>query len=350
MTPSDVLTIDGSHGEGGGQVVRSALSLSAIMRRPFVLNKVRAKRRQPGLKRQHLTAVRAAAQICDAETVGDELNSSRLEFYPQKLKGGDFTFPIGTAGSTTLVAQSVLPALLMAQGRSQITVQGGTHNPMAPPFDFLQRVYFPLLRSMGVELSSELVRYGFYPAGGGKFRVAVQPLAEPRGISILDSGKLVQRRVIAVVAKLPRHIAEREVDTIVRKAGWANVEKDVKLVDSNSPGNVVMIELRYEGIAELFVALGRQGLPAERVAAMCLRDAKRYLKQDAPVGVHLADQLLLPTALAAHFNAQTSEFRTGPLSDHSLTQIDLIKHFLDVDFEQEAADGNVIVRTRPRQA
>ena len=347
MATREVLTIDGSHGEGGGQVVRSALALSAVMERPFVLNKVRAKRSKPGLKRQHLTAVRAAAQICSAEVEGDDLNSSRLEFHPQRITGGNFNFQIGTAGSTTLVAQTVLPALFMAECRSEITVEGGTHNPMAPPFDFLQRVYFPCLRAIGVRLSSELVRYGFYPAGGGRFRVGIEPLAAPRGISILDSGKLVSRRVVAVVAKLPRHIAQREIDTIVRKSGWKGAEQILIETDADSPGNVVMIELQYENVSNLFVALGRQGLKAERVAAACLRDAKSYLKQDAPVGTHLADQLMLPTALAAHFHQQTSEFRTGPLSNHSLTQIDLISQFLEVRFEQRAVDGCVVVSTQP---
>ena len=176
MASRDVLTIDGSHGEGGGQVVRTALSLSAVTGRPFVLNKVRAKRRKPGLKRQHLTAVRAAAKICNADIVGDTLNSDRLEFYPKPIVAGDYFFQIGTAGSTTLVAQTVLPALFMADGQSEIRVQGGTHNPLAPPFDFLQRVYFPCLRAVGVELNSELMRYGFFPAGGGEFKVGIQPV------------------------------------------------------------------------------------------------------------------------------------------------------------------------------
>ena len=150
---------------------------------------------------------------------------------------------------------------------------------------------------------------------------------------------------MAVVAKLPRHIAEREIDTIVRKSGWSTAEQVVTEADADSPGNVVMIELRHEHVTEMFASLGRQGVPAEKVAAACLRAAKSYLKQEAPVGTYLADQLLLPTALAAHFNAQVSEFRTGPLSDHSLTQINLIKRFLDVDFDAQTAGDGVIVRT-----
>ncbi len=339
------LIIDGSRGEGGGQVVRSALALSAATGRAFVLTKVRAKRSKPGLQRQHLTAVRAAAEICAADVVGDALHSDRLEFYPGQVSGGDYTFRIGTAGSTTLVMQTVLPALLMSDRRSEIVIEGGTHNPLAPPYDFLSRVWFPCLHDMGIELTSELTRYGFFPAGGGQLKAVIHPVSSLRGISILERGKLLTRRIVAIVSKLPRHIAEREVTTIMRASGWKNVEEVITEVDAYSPGNVVMIELCFEHVAEMCTVCGQRGVPAEKVAAACLRQATGYLQRKAPVGEHLADQLLLPTALAAHFHGQISEYQTGPLSDHSQTQIDLIKQFLNVAFEQQSVGDHVIVRT-----
>jgi RNA 3'-terminal phosphate cyclase (ATP) len=347
MTGNELI-IDGSRGEGGGQVVRSALALSAVTGRPFVMTNVRANRRKPGLKPQHMTAVRAAAKICSAEVVGNVLGADRLEFYPRQINSGEYFFPIGTAGSTTLVAQTVLPALLMGSGRSACEIEGGTHNPLAPPYDFLSRVWLPCLRAMGINVSSELTRYGFFPAGGGKVKVAIDPIHSLRGLSILETGKLLTRRIVAVVSQLPRHIAEREVGTILDGSGWQDVERDVREVDSRSAGNIVMIELRYEHITELFSTCGRRGVPAEKVARACLREAKDYLKQKSPVGEYLADQLLLPIALAAHFYGQGSEYRTGSLSDHSRTQIDLISRFLNVSFQLESSSGRVIVRVASR--
>jgi RNA 3'-terminal phosphate cyclase (ATP) len=169
----DVIHINGSHGEGGGQIVRSSLALSLVTGRPFTIENLRGRREKPGLARQHLTAVRAAAQIGAAEIEGDEVGSRSITFRPTKLQAGDHTFSIGTAGSATLVLQTVLPALLIADGPSRITLEGGTHNHRAPSYEFLANAYLPLVNQMGARVSAELQRRGFYPAGGGRFIVIV---------------------------------------------------------------------------------------------------------------------------------------------------------------------------------
>ncbi|MFN7134491.1 MAG: RNA 3'-terminal phosphate cyclase, partial [Myxococcales bacterium] len=188
-----MLTIDGSMGEGGGQIIRTSLACALITGKSFRITKIRARRAKPGLMRQHLTAVRAAAEIGDAEVTGAEVGSSELTFRPGKLRAGDYHFAIGTAGSTTLVLQTVLPALLMASGPSSVVLEGGTHNPMAPTYDFLERCFLPLVERLGPRVSTRLERPGFYPAGGGRWSVQLAP-APLKGFELLERGELRARR------------------------------------------------------------------------------------------------------------------------------------------------------------
>ncbi|HZI07316.1 MAG TPA: RNA 3'-terminal phosphate cyclase, partial [Archangium sp.] len=237
-----MIRIDGSKGEGGGQVLRTSLALSLVTGTPFRMENIRAGRAKPGLLRQHLTAVKAATAIGDAEVTGAELHSKELTFRPRALKAGDYHFAIGTAGSATLVLQTVLPALLSASGPSALVLEGGTHNPAAPPFDFLTKAYLPLVGRMGPRVEATLERPGFFPAGGGKFRVSVQP-APLRPLHLPERGRVVRRRASALVAQLPYEIGKREVETAVRVLGWAPEEGHVEeLKRSVCPGNVVSVE------------------------------------------------------------------------------------------------------------
>ena len=215
-----LLTIDGSQGEGGGQVLRSSLALSLVTGRPFVIENIRAQRQKPGLMRQHLTAATAAAEVGRAEMQGAEIGSSRLVFCPGRVEPGNYTFSVGTAGSATLVLQTVLPALLAAEGESNLVLEGGTHNPMAPPFDFLAKAYLPLVNRMGPVVEAQLLLPGFYPAGGGRVAVRILPSRQFRRLEMLERGEIAARRVWALLANLPRHIGERECRTIAEKTGW----------------------------------------------------------------------------------------------------------------------------------
>lgn len=203
------LIIDGSQGEGGGQVLRTSLALSMVTGRPFRIEGIRAGRANPGLLRQHLTGVRAAAEISGAKVQGAELGSKQLTFEPGEVRAGDYQFSIGTAGSTTLVLQTILPALLAAKGRSTMVLEGGTHNPAAPPFDFLQRVFLPLVNRMGPRVSVELERHGFFPAGGGCFRVVVDPVEKLQPLELLTRGEIRRRTCRVLLSNLPRTIAKR---------------------------------------------------------------------------------------------------------------------------------------------
>jgi RNA 3'-terminal phosphate cyclase (ATP) len=343
----DVIEIDGSEGEGGGQIIRSALALSLVTGRPFAIRKIRAKRDKPGLKHQHLTACKAAARVGCAEITGAEVGSREMTFRPSGIYSGVYDFDVQTAGGTTLVAQTILPALMIADGPSSVTIDGGTHNTWAPPFDFLARVYLPLVCRLGPQVSATLVRYGFYPAGQGRIELNVQP-ANLRGFDLIERGKFLSRQVTAVVANLPLHIAEREADTAVRRLGWSANESSALEVPSSGPGNIVMIEHTCENVSEIATAIGRIGLPAERVAADAVRKMRNYLRHSDPVGEHLADQWMLPLAIAVAKTEIAHRFRTSKLSQHALTHLDIIKRFLPVQtFVETDADQSVVVRISP---
>jgi RNA 3'-terminal phosphate cyclase (ATP) len=334
-----MIKIDGSQGEGGGQILRSSVALSTVTGTPVSITNIRAGRKKPGLMRQHLTAMRAAAEICDAELAGAELGSGELVFTPGTIQGGDFSFQVGTAGSTTLVLQTVLPALLIADTASTVTLDGGTHNPFAPPFPFLANAYLPLLNRMGVNVTAELIRPGFYPAGGGSIRVSIEPCTELRSLELVERGKIVDRRVRAICANLSPTIGERECRVIKRKTNWDDSCFEVDVIsDSAGPGNVIIVELESVNVTEVFTAFGQVGRKAEHVARDVARDVQRYIKADVPVGEYLADQLLQPMAIGKSKGNAGGCFRTMTLSRHSTTHIDIIRKFLDVEIDVETVD------------
>jgi RNA 3'-terminal phosphate cyclase (ATP) len=324
-----MMVIDGSYGEGGGQILRSSLALSIITGKPVQIDKIRAGRKSPGLLRQHLTAVQAAAEVGLAEVTGANIGSQQLTFAPQMIRGGQFRFAVGTAGSVTLVLQTVLPALLMAEETSTLQLEGGTHNPFAPPFDYLEKVFLPILKRMGATVTVKLERYGFYPAGGGSFSVEITPCAKLKRLVLAERGKLISQKARALVANLPRQIAERELQTVRRKMEWKESHLEVEETrNSSGPGNLVMIEIEYEKVTEIFTAFGEKNTRAEVVAERAAKEAKAYLQTDAPVGEHLADQLLLPMALG-----EGGSFTTVKPSLHTMTNIEIIKRFLDVEIQ-----------------
>lgn len=326
ITMKDIIVIDGSHGEGGGQVLRSALALSLVTGIPFRLERIRAGRNRPGLMRQHLTAVQAAAAVGSAHVEGAYIGSHALVFYPSTVSGGSYRFAVGTAGSATLVAQTVLPALLTAKERCTLVLEGGTHNPFAPPFDYLQRVFLPVLNRMGVLVRAELNTYGFYPAGGGQLTLDIEPTERLEPLHIVERGQPVQRSVRAVVANLDKSIARRELAIVRSKFPWPEECFTVEEVtNSRGPGNILLIEIEHEYIRECITAFGEQGVPAEVVASEAVRLARRYLSSFAPVGSHLADQLILPFAIAG-----SGSFRALPLSRHTSTNIDIVRKFLPI--------------------
>ena len=253
-----MVTIDGSYGEGGVQILRTSLALSLVTGKPFSIHNIRAGRKKPGLMRQHLTAVNAAAEIGLAAIEGNRIGSQAFTFEPEMIKPGNFHFAIGSAGSCTLVFQTILPALLIAGEPSEIILEGGTHNPFAPPFDFLEKAFLPVINRMGPRVDAVLEKPGFYPAGGGRFRVSINPAGLNR-FDLLERGNTIHNTARACVANLPVNIANRELKVIHEKLEWdGELLKTVEVENSRGPGNILTLEIESDNITEVFTTYDNQ--------------------------------------------------------------------------------------------
>jgi RNA 3'-terminal phosphate cyclase (ATP) len=331
-----MVVIDGSAGEGGGQILRSSLALSLVTGAAFRIEGIRAGRRKPGLLRQHLTAVEAAAEISGARVVGAHMGSLVLTFSPRAVVPGEYGFSVGTAGSATLVLQTVLPVLLTASKPSKITLEGGTHNPAAPPFEFLERAFFPIINVMGPTVRGSLVRHGFYPAGGGQLSVSIEPAPRLRGFQILERGQITSRNATAIVAHLSEQIARRELDVVGRKLSWKEEWRQTRIVsDSHGPGNILLLEIGSDRSHEVIAAFGARGVSAEAVAENAVEEARRYLASEAPIGSYLADQILLPLSIAGE-----GSYRTLAPSRHLRTNAEVIEKFLQRRIQMEPSTGD----------
>ncbi|NDY93553.1 RNA 3'-terminal phosphate cyclase [Ideonella livida] len=328
----DAIDIDGAVGEGGGQILRTSLALSLCTGRPVRLTRIRAGRPKPGLMRQHLTCVHAAAQVGGAQVQGADLGSTELCFTPGPVRAGDFHFPVGTAGSCTLVLQTVWPALLQAEAPSRLRLSGGTHNPMAPSFHFLARSYAPLMRRLGAPSELTLVRPGFHPAGGGEVLALLAPAAgglQPFDLEV--RGPLREAWADCLSPGLPAAVAQRELQALAVGLGWpADRLRRLPGRQEEGPGNALMATCVHEGLTEVFTALGAKGLPAEAVAQDLMRQLRDYQASDAPLGPHLADQWVLPLALAVCAQGRAARYRCTTLTLHATTHFALIERFLPV--------------------
>ena len=326
-----MITIDGTTGEGGGQVLRTALSLSAITGKPFVINNIRGKRSKPGLRQQHLTCVEAAAEVCNGMVEGNYVGSSVLTFRPGKqILPGRYSWDIGTAGSTTLVLQTVLPVLVMADRTSHVKITGGTHNPMAPPLDFIQQSFLPLLTGMGFSFEVKLERYGFYPRGGGIISARIKERTKGRPLSLIKRSKLTRLQAFILNSRLPTHIARREKSVLMESRLFADQAIQVQEPRTGQTGNVVWAIVEYGSLRCIFTGFGQKGKAAETVAREVVEQILLHDKTDLPVEAHLADQILLYMALR-----RDGSFATSSLSLHAITNMAIIGKFLPVTFAVE---------------
>lgn len=352
----NMIEIDGSQGEGGGQILRTALALSLITGQAFSLVNIRAKRPKPGLMRQHLACVQAAVavgggpehcQAFDGDGAAVQIGASQLRFTPGSVRGGEYEFAVGSAGSCMLVLQTVLWPLALAAQASRLTLRGGTHNPMAPSATFLSRMA-PYLSGGGQALyTMELQRHGFYPAGGGEVRVQVNP--PPDGLAAIDlmhRGARVDAWAECLHAGIPKDVANRELDVLGRALGWTPDQLRNRALRSNEgPGNALQVILQFEHITEVLTAFGEKSVSAEEVARTVLHEVQAYLANRAPIGEHLADQLMLPMALAAR-QGKAGQYWTISLSEHTRTNARVIEQFLPLRFVMEPLDGGSLVQVR----
>lgn len=326
------IQIDGT--EGGGQMLRTALTLAMVTGQPFRMINIRGKRKKPGLMRQHLTCVRAACEVSGGTADGAEIGSTEIVFRAGKLRGGAYDFAIGTAGSTTLLLQTLLPAMLFADGPTILRLAGGTHNPMAPPFDFIDRVYLPTLRTMGVIAEGDLLESGFAPAGGGMIECRVQPCAQLKRLELHDRGQLESLAIKVLIRHLNANIAERMLAAARKELPCDEINMKIEhLAEGPGRGVCCLYEARFQHSSEMAGACGEIGITADRIGIRVGKSMKNFISSGAAVGRHLADQLLLPMALAGG-----GSFTTGILDDHVITNLSVIEKFLPLKSRVEELD------------
>lgn len=328
-----MLVIDGSQGEGGGQILRTSLTLAMVTGTDIRIENIRAGREKPGLMRQHLACVNAAKTICSAKVSGAAVGSTQISFEPKAVTAGEYHFAVGTAGSTLLIFQTVLPALVLANTESKLSFEGGTHNMFAPSFDFINLAYIPQLKKMGIEVEMELQRHGFYPRGGGQWQARIKPNGLIGSLELLHTGELTTRQAVVTNAHLPEHIARRELEEIARQCRWSSQELHCNNVHSLGAGNLVSMRLVHQYCTEVVEYVGQVGVSAEQVAKRAVKALRRYQVAGVPVGEHLADQLMLPMALGAG-----GAIRTLKPSLHTRTNKDVIERFMDKRFVFEQLD------------
>ena len=318
-----MIIIDGSEGEGGGQMVRNSCALALVTGQPYRITNIRAKRSKPGLMRQHVTAVEAACVISGAECSGLGVGSSDLTFRPGKVTPGEYHFAVGTAGSTGLVLQTVLMPLVLADKPSRLVLEGGTYNMLAPPFDFIERCFLPVINRMGPHVSARLVKHGFYPRGGGRIEVNITP-APLQTITCIDRGERLAVTAQALSAALPFDIVQRMLDRGRKDLPDWPEEAFVarELPADQGPGVILLLEARFTDATEIVSGFGQLGVPAERLAKSSAARMNGYLESYAFAGPYLADQLVLPFALAGG-----GRFTTVKPSQHLLTAIDIATRF-----------------------
>ena len=325
----ELVTIDGAQGEGGGQIVRTSLALACVTGKPVRINNIRAGRPKPGLAAQHLSCVRAACAISTGHCRGDQIGSRSLEFWPTTVAGGSYRFDIGTAGACSLVAQTVLPALFLAPRPSEIALTGGTHNPWAPPFDFLEKTFLPRLGDFGLKADTKLTKYGFYPAGGGILNVAVYSSSKTRlsTVNLTEPCQVRQINCFIYTSQLPLRIADLQRQLLLDSALPIDNVRHIEINNADSPGNCVIAEVERGRHTSVFSAFGRKGKPSRQVVAELVQLTSRFIASEAAVDGILADQLLLYMALAGG-GCITTEI----ISPHCRTNIEVIKSFFPLEF------------------
>lgn len=331
--------IDGRYGEGGGQILRTALTLSAIFMMPLHINHIRGNRKRPGLKPQHLTAVNALTAITGARVRGAKVDSRELIFEPGEIEAGDYCFHIGTAGSTGLAIQTMIPVLLFGNTPSQIQMTGGTHVPWSPSFHYLKAVFLPTLRKMGGEVSLEIDHWGWYPKGGGIVRAFIKNSQGLKSIDLSNRGRLLNLYLLSAVSNLPLHIAERQRDQALKKIEYLGLRPTTSIENASSPGQgtVLFLTAQFEGSVAGFTSLGRKGKRAEEVADDACNEFIKFVDSKGVIDIHLADQLALYMALARG----RSTVITERITDHLLTNIWVIEQFLPLKFNVDEEGGRV---------
>ena len=337
MSGRDYIVIDGSYGEGGGQILRTSLSLAVITGRPLKLVNIRGKRKKPGLRPQHLTGVQACAAVSGAKVAGAELGEQELIFRPKEIFAGSYKFRIPTAGAATLVLQAILPPLWKAKGESSLIVGGGTHVPWSPPFHYLAEVFVPTLDLLGFKAEIQISRWGWYPKGGGEIKASLRSCKPSGSIALDKSFELKRVTGVSASSQLPEHIRIRQRRQLLMRLEKAGIEADIGLMDvpALNPGSLVFLCVQGRESLAGFSSLGARGKRAERVADEAADALFRFLNSEAALDQYLADQILIYLAITPGEH----RFTTSKITQHLLTNTWVIEQFLPVHFEVEGGVG-----------
>jgi len=347
---SELIEIDGSFGEGGGQILRTSLSLSCLLKRPFRIFNIRKGRKKPGLMPQHLACVKAMELLSSAKVEGASTGSMELTFEPGEVKPGEFFFDIGTAGSTMLVIQTMLPCLALSGEKSSITIKGGTHVPFSPSFHYVREVFCEFLKILGIKVSLTIEQFGFYPKGGGLIRAEIEPARNIKTIKLIERGRLLKIRGLSCVANLPLSIAERQKEGFIRTISNAlpskpDIDIEILSVKSPGPGTFIHITAQFENSIAGFTALGEKGKKAEKVGEEAGTSFLRYYETGRALDPNLADQIILYLGLAGG----VSEFTTSEITRHLLTNLWVLNRFTGLEYEisdEEGKEGIVKIKGR----
>ena len=349
VKPDNMIKIDGSLGEGGGQILRTALTLSTIKNKPFEMFNIRAGRKKPGLAPQHLRCVQAMAKICDADISGAEIGSSSLKFYPGEIKNGDYCFEIGTAGSVSLVLQTIFLPLSLAKGPSSVTIRGGTHVPFSPCFHYLKEQWIFYLKKIGFDTRLEMVRAGFYPKGGGEVKISINHVKKVYPLVLMERGRLRKVRGISAVGNLDLSIAERQKKQAIENMSEMSEIKispeiEVITMPAFAKGTMLLLMCEFENSQCCYFSLGAIGKRAEKVADEACEGLRSFLETKGVIDEHLSDQIILPLSLAT----DTSRFITPKITQHLLTNAEVIKLFFNTKIQIEESpggEGEIIIKS-----
>ena len=339
ISKKDFIDIDGSYGEGGGQILRTSLAFSAVLNIPVRIHHIRAGRKRPGLQPQHLKGVEALTQMTGAQTEGVKIGSQSISFIPQAISAGEYRFDVGTAGSVTLLLQAIFLPLSLAQRRSRLTLIGGTHVPWSPPFHYFSEVLIPLLGVVGISVKITLDRWGWYPKGGGMMRVEIEPAQEVKPVVVLERGPIKQIHGLCATSRLPQHVGERLKEYAVKRiTEEIRIDPEIDLlqeVPANGPGAFIFLRTESERAIAGFSALGERGKRAEDVAKEAVDALMAYLESDGCLDSHLADQILPFVALSKG----NSAFSISEVTEHLLTNLWVLRQFFSIEISIQGEKG-----------
>lgn len=336
-----MIEINGSYGEGGGQILRNAIALSTVIKKPIKIKNIRANRPNPGIKAQHYVAIKSIQELSNAEIRGLEIGSSKLTFIPGDFKGGDYKFEIGTAGSITLVFQALILASIKSETKTKIRLTGGTDVKWSPTWDYFQHVFIPIIKKTGIKVNTQLIKRGYYPRGGGEAVITIDPVSEIKPLQLDKEVEFSSVKGIVHIAELSNNISTRIKNAAIKTLIRNDLQPDIKVEQNSSlsPGTGITLWVESNDIILGSTVLGERGMPSEEIAKNASANLLSEINSNSTLDIHAFDQLLPYMAIAQG----VSSCIVKQMSSHAQTNMWLIKRLLDTKFEAKQGEDNIII-------